>query len=96
MQDAGYFIPTRLQLGGRLYSSEVSENAGTTVSRSESHALKVAASLSFASPWVQASVRASHEKAESSQQSAQTSSLSKSISWEAEGGNTLLCNKSAS
>ncbi|KAI9041140.1 Membrane attack complex component/perforin [Aspergillus affinis] len=88
----GHFLPTRVELGGRLHSTEQLTQDNKSDAASVSHALKVAASLSFSSPYVQASASASHEHLEESKSQAQASSLSKSICWEADGGDTLLCN----
>lgn len=55
--------------------------------------MKAAASLSFSSPWVQASASASYGSASNNMTENKTSSLDMTMTWEAKGGDTLLCNK---
>lgn len=55
--------------------------------------MRAAAALSFSSPWVQASASVSHNKSSSSQSESKDSSSISTISWEAQGGDTLQCNK---
>ncbi|KHN99854.1 Membrane attack complex component/perforin [Metarhizium album ARSEF 1941] len=50
----GHFIPMRVELGGRLHSSESLGEESTAQSVQKANALKVAASLSFSSPFVHA------------------------------------------
>ncbi|ATY67174.1 Membrane attack complex component perforin [Cordyceps militaris] len=88
----GHFIPTRVELGGRLFSSEKLQSTDAAEVRSKSEALKVAAGVSFSSPYVQASINASHETGKDNSSGSTTSSLTKTICWEASGGDTLLCN----
>ncbi|KAJ5955240.1 hypothetical protein N7501_009519 [Penicillium viridicatum] len=91
----GSFFARRVELGGRLHSEqESSECSGSTVSQ-KSQSMKVAASASFSSSFAQASASASHERQSNSKDSNENSSLQSSITWEAQGGDTLLCNNPA-
>lgn len=90
----GHFFATRVQLGGTLFSSEDSSTFGKTTQAERASAMKASASLSFSSPYFQASLSASHEAQTASATEAKDSKFAKSIAWKAKGGDTLLCNKS--
>ncbi|KAL7928628.1 hypothetical protein V8C35DRAFT_317808 [Trichoderma chlorosporum] len=91
----GHFFATRIELGGRLYSSQESKTIGGADATEKANAMKVAASLAISSSFVQASASASHEKQSVENDTTNKSNLNSSISWEAQGGNTLLCNNPA-
>lgn len=91
--DLGAFFATRIELGGRLHATEDSDALGTATVSDKSQAMKKAASLSFASPWVQASASGSSSSSTGNHEENSGSSLSVSMTWEAKGGDTLLCNK---
>jgi len=59
----------------------------------KSKAMKAAASVSFSSPYVQAAASASYGNSSASKNENTSSSLNNSMTWEAKGGDTLLCNK---
>lgn len=89
----GTFFATRVELGGRLHATEDSAALGETTVSEKSKAMKASASLSFSSPWVQASASASHASSNAQNDDQSKSSLNMSMTWEAKGGDTLLCNK---
>ncbi|KAJ5400086.1 hypothetical protein N7465_010575 [Penicillium sp. CMV-2018d] len=89
----GTFFATRIELGGRLHATEDSAALGTTSVSEKSKAMKVAASLSFSSPYVQASASASYGSSSANKNESSKGSLDVSMTWEAKGGDTLLCNK---
>ncbi|GAB1196820.1 hypothetical protein APSETT444_006098 [Aspergillus pseudonomiae] len=91
----GTFFATRVELGGRLHATEDSAALGKTSVSEKSKAMKAAASLSFSSPWVQASASASSVSSSANKTESSESSLNVSMTWEAKGGDTLLCNKRA-
>lgn len=80
-------------LGGQLYYSDESKSVSGKETSDKAKSLKVAASLSFSSPYVQASASASHQNSSTTQEEKEKSNLSNAISWRAEGGDRLLCNK---
>ncbi|OGE47064.1 hypothetical protein PENARI_c069G05383 [Penicillium arizonense] len=88
----GSFFATRVELGGRLHSSEDSTAiTGETVSE-KAKSMKNAAGLSVSGPAVGVSVKGGKGKVEGNKDENTTSSLESKMSWEAKGGNTLLCN----
>ncbi|KAF3063460.1 hypothetical protein CFAM422_010123 [Trichoderma lentiforme] len=91
----GHFFATRIELGGRLYSSQESSSIGGADATENATAMKAAASLAISSSFVQASASASHEKQKADNDATNTNKFKASISWEAQGGNTLLCNNPA-
>ncbi|KAL7941068.1 hypothetical protein V8C42DRAFT_336017 [Trichoderma barbatum] len=91
----GHFFATRIELGGRLYSSQESSSIGGADMTENATAMKAAASLAISSSFVQVSASASHEKQKADNDATNTNKFKASISWEAQGGNTLLCNNPA-
>ncbi|ROW05504.1 hypothetical protein VSDG_00444 [Cytospora chrysosperma] len=92
LQDYGEFFSSRVQLGGRLFATEEVEESSTSSSKTEEtkKAMKAAASASFGT--FSASVSASHDSNASSEASAAASNAYSSLTWQARGGDTLLCN----
>ncbi|RAK94070.1 hypothetical protein BO79DRAFT_223161 [Aspergillus costaricaensis CBS 115574] len=88
----GRFFATRVQLGGRLLSSEDITATTSTAKSDQAKAMKAAAALSFSSPYVQASAKMSTDKSSTSSSDASNAASTKSMCWEAKGGDTLLCN----
>ncbi|RAK71122.1 uncharacterized protein BO72DRAFT_442716 [Aspergillus fijiensis CBS 313.89] len=88
----GRFYPTRIELGGRLHSSEKSSSTSTADKDEQAKSMRAAAALSFSSAYVQASAKASYGQSSDSSSQNSAASATKSISWEAKGGDTLLCN----
>ncbi|KAI9730746.1 MAG: hypothetical protein M1834_005715 [Cirrosporium novae-zelandiae] len=88
----GYFFVRRVELGGRLHSSEASKVVSGSNFAERANQMKASAKLSFSTPWVGGSVSASHETRDSTTDSTQKSDSHNSMTWEAQGGDTLLCN----
>ncbi|KAI2905111.1 hypothetical protein CBS11852_1346 [Aspergillus niger] len=88
----GRFFATRVQLGGRLLSSEDITDTTSTAKSEQAKAMKAAAALSFSSPYVQASAKMSSDKSSTSSSDTSNAASTKSMCWEAKGGDTLLCN----
>ncbi|RBR26472.1 uncharacterized protein FIESC28_00766 [Fusarium coffeatum] len=94
-QKYGHVFSRRVQLGGRLSSSErVVSTQGSKVEE-QAEKLKASASASINSSFFQASVSASHEKQSKEGSSSSKRDFSSSMAWEATGGDTLLCNNPA-
>jgi hypothetical protein len=89
----GTFFATRVELGGRLHSSESTENVAEDKKEETSKSLKIAAAASFSSAYAQGSASGSYGTAGVNSSGQQNSSMNKNMSWEAKGGDTLLCNK---
>ncbi|KAE8141608.1 hypothetical protein BDV38DRAFT_268395 [Aspergillus pseudotamarii] len=89
----GHFFATRVELGGRLFSSEKFSTLGTSSESEATKQMKISASASFSSKFVSGSVGYSQENGQSAQNSDSRRSMQSSISWQAQGGDTLLCNK---
>ncbi|RDA89511.1 hypothetical protein CP533_3920 [Ophiocordyceps camponoti-saundersi (nom. inval.)] len=89
----GEFFSTRVQLGGRLFATEdvTKETAGGSSGMAKS--MKAAAAASFSSTFVNASVSASYGSKEKSTEKESSASSAMSLTWQANGGDTLLCNK---
>ncbi|KAE8151727.1 hypothetical protein BDV25DRAFT_138549 [Aspergillus avenaceus] len=88
----GRFFATRIELGGRLHASEESKATSAEAKAEQARDQKAAAALSFSSPYVQASAKMSHGESSSSSSENSTRASSKSMCWEAKGGDTLQCN----
>ncbi|KAF3392672.1 hypothetical protein F1880_008622 [Penicillium rolfsii] len=88
----GHFFATRVELGGRLYSSEDLKAFGEASEEEAASAMKASASASFSGPSAQASASFSKEGQQASSSASSISHLQRSISWQAQGGDTLLCN----
>ncbi|KAJ6006297.1 hypothetical protein N7451_004241 [Penicillium sp. IBT 35674x] len=91
-QKFGHFFATNVELGGKLFSKEDFTSTDSAKTAEKSNAMKISAALSFSSPVVQASASYSQENQSSSGSSSQSSNMSKTLSWEAVGGDTTLCN----
>ncbi|KAE8414453.1 hypothetical protein BDV36DRAFT_286156 [Aspergillus pseudocaelatus] len=89
----GHFFATRVELGGRLFSSEKFSTLGTSSESEATKQMKISASASFSSKFVSGSVSYSQENGQSAQDSDSRRGMQSSISWQAQGGDTLLCNK---
>ncbi|PLB46668.1 hypothetical protein P170DRAFT_511363 [Aspergillus steynii IBT 23096] len=74
----GRFFPTRIELGGRLHSSEESTSSTTAGKADQAKSMRAAAALSFSSPYVQASAKVNY--AQSSDSSSQNAGASSSKS----------------
>lgn len=92
-RDFGHFFATNVELGGKLFASEKFTSAESSKAEEKANAMKVSAAASFSYGTFEANVSASHEKQENSSSSSSSSSMSKSLTWEARGGDTILCNE---
>jgi hypothetical protein len=90
---AGTFFASRVELGGRLHSSESSDSSAEGKVEERARALKISAAASFSSTYAQGSASGSKEDSSNHSSNRQNSSLSNNLAWEAKGGDTLLCNK---
>lgn len=89
----GVIFTRRVQLGGRLTYSEASTATSTLEAKDKASKLKASASASISHSFVQASLKASHEKQSREVSQKEDKKLTRNIAWEATGGDTLLCNK---
>ncbi|KAJ5995849.1 hypothetical protein N7481_002826 [Penicillium waksmanii] len=90
--DFGHFFSTNLQLGGKLYASEQFTSSESASAEEKSNAMKASAQASFSYGTFQASASVSYEENGKSSGSNQSSRMSNSLTWEAQGGDTILCN----
>ncbi|KAK6526456.1 hypothetical protein TWF694_005042 [Orbilia ellipsospora] len=90
--DYGHFFAGNVQLGGRLFASEQFSSKSAASSTETANAMKVAASASFSWGAFSASASYSRETNDASSKSNTSSQMSSSLSWEAQGGDTILCN----
>ncbi|KAK2803509.1 hypothetical protein FQN50_006944 [Emmonsiellopsis sp. PD_5] len=91
----GTFYATRIQLGGRLFCTHSKESSGTASEADRTSAFKAAASASFSAPFATGSAGASYEQGGATKSLDKAADLNVSISWEAQGGDTLLSNNPA-
>lgn len=88
----GHFYASRVELGGRLFASESYDVLGAKTESEAANALKRAAGLSFSSTYVKGGGKYRDEDQNRSAESDESKSLQSSFTWQAQGGNTLLCN----
>ncbi|XHF98081.1 hypothetical protein AWENTII_001651 [Aspergillus wentii] len=91
--DFGHFFATNVELGGKLFASEKFTSAESSKAEEKANAMKVSAAASFSYGAFEANVSASHETQKNSAKSGSRSSMSNSLTWEARGGDTILCNE---
>ncbi|KAL1860951.1 hypothetical protein Plec18170_001465 [Paecilomyces lecythidis] len=91
----GVIFTRRVQLGGRLTYSEASTAISSSEVKDHASKLKASASASISHSFVQASLKASHEKQSREVSQKEDKKLTRNIAWEATGGDTLLCNNPA-
>ncbi|CEI39930.1 hypothetical protein FVEN_g2198 [Fusarium venenatum] len=88
----GCFFSTKVQLGGRLHSTQESTAVtGSTVGE-KSKRLKVTAAATFAGPAAEGIVKGGYGEDSTQQDRSSTSTYDSHMAWEAKGGDTLLCN----
>jgi len=83
-----------VQLGGRLLASEQFSSKEEGSAEKTANAMKVSASASFSYGAFEASASYGRESQNAGEKTNQTSQMNNSLSWEAQGGDTVLCNKS--
>lgn len=69
------------------------KSAAGSTTEEKGNAFKAAASASFSGPMARGSVSASHENKGENGKTEQKVTYNKTMSWEAQGGDTLLCNR---
>ncbi|RVD81182.1 uncharacterized protein DFL_009056 [Arthrobotrys flagrans] len=90
--DYGHFFAGNVQLGGRLFASEQFSSTASGESTKVANAMKYSAAASFSYGSFSASASYSKEENSASSTSKQSSQMSSQLSWEAQGGDTILCN----
>ncbi|KAK8115764.1 hypothetical protein PG984_012266 [Apiospora sp. TS-2023a] len=88
----GEFYSSRVQLGGRLFTSEEVTDTAAAATQSLKKSMKAAASASFSGYGYGGSVSASHAASAGQNAANANSSSLHSQTWQANGGDTLLCN----
>ncbi|TGJ62720.1 hypothetical protein EYR41_011908 [Orbilia oligospora] len=88
----GHFFATRIELGGRLCSSTKKTAVRGSNSHEKSDTLKIAAAASINVFGGGVSASLSHEQNSNERNANQNASMALAMTWEAKGGNTLLCN----
>ncbi|KAK6357615.1 hypothetical protein TWF718_001923 [Orbilia javanica] len=90
--DFGHFFAGNVQLGGRLFASEQFSSSAVGSSTKTANAMKWSAAASFSYGSFSASASYSKEENEVKTDSKNSSQMSSQLSWEAQGGDTVLCN----
>lgn len=90
---SGEFFSTTVQLGGSLFASEEYETSSDSSREATAKSLKAAAAVSLGGVGYSGSVSASHQQSSQDARGASNEESSKTLIWEANGGNTLLCNE---
>ncbi|CAF3525701.1 unnamed protein product [Fusarium graminearum] len=88
----GHVFSRRVKLGGRLISSHENTSKDAQKHAHTENNLKAAAAVSVSGYGFSVSAEASHETAEATDKSEKAQSFASNMSWEATGGNTVLCN----
>ena len=91
----GEVFSTRVQLGGRLFASEDVESGSQSDVKNTAKAMKIAASASFSGWGAEVKASAAHEGKSAKSDSTSSSASSMALTWQATGGDTLLCNEYA-
>ncbi|GKU05131.1 membrane attack complex component perforin [Fusarium langsethiae] len=89
----GCFFSTKVQLGGRLHSTQESTAVTGSSIGEKSKRLKITAAASFAGPAGEASAKGGYGEDSTRRNEPSTSTYDSHMAWEAKGGDTLLCNK---
>ncbi|KAG8408498.1 hypothetical protein J3458_019534 [Metarhizium acridum] len=89
----GHLFTTSVQLGGRLQSTRDSSTLVANDMDAKKDSMKLAAGANFACPFGSASVSVSDSKGSSSQSSQRSEQGQEALTWEAQGGETLLGSK---
>ncbi|KAK6535943.1 hypothetical protein TWF281_000192 [Arthrobotrys megalospora] len=88
----GHFFAANVQLGGRLFASEQFSSTESGAATKTANAMKYSAAASFSYGSFSASASYSKEKNSTEESKTQSSQMSSQLSWEAQGGDTVLCN----
>lgn len=89
----GEFFTTKVQLGGRLHASEELTTADAANMQEAKQSMRAGASASFNPSRNTGSVTVKSDSGSSGENGEYYRSLARPISWEASGGDPLLCNK---
>ncbi|KAI6764296.1 hypothetical protein HG530_008085 [Fusarium avenaceum] len=88
----GHIFSRRVKLGGRLISSHETTSKDTEEQAQTENNLKAAAAVSVSGYGFSASAEMSHETAKQTDNNKKVQNFTSNMSWEATGGNTVLCN----
>ncbi|RGP69404.1 membrane attack complex component perforin [Fusarium longipes] len=93
-EDAGNFKRKfgKVQLGGRLHSTQESVAVTGDTTAEKSKRLKATAAMSFSGPFLEGSVKGGYGSDATRQDKTSDSKYDSHMAWEAKGGDTLLCN----
>ncbi|KAK8050934.1 hypothetical protein PG993_002319 [Apiospora rasikravindrae] len=92
LETYGEFFTTRVQLGGRLYSSdEMTKTMRSNVEEAK-QSMKAGASASFKTAYAEGSASSKKGSGTTEDTSQASADLERSLCWEASGGDSLLCN----
>ncbi|KAF5710975.1 membrane attack complex component perforin [Fusarium globosum] len=89
----GEFFSTRVQLGGRLFATENVTGTSASSTSDMVKSMKIAAAASFSGWGLSADISASHGKGNESHESKESHKMESALTWQANGGDTLLCNQ---
>lgn len=89
----GTTFATSITLGGRLHSTKKIVGTDKGHLDQKKTDLRAAAGASFSSPWVSGSASYAQRDDQAHSESDSTMKKSLSLTWDARGGDTLLCSK---
>ncbi|KAK8079685.1 hypothetical protein PG997_007503 [Apiospora hydei] len=92
LETYGEFFTTRAQLGGRLYSSDEMTKTIQSDTEEAKQSMKAGASASFKASFTEGSASAKTGSGSADDKTQTANSLARSLCWEANGGDSLLCN----
>ena len=92
LNDLGEYFSSWVELGGRLFSTEDVDGTSSTSSLEKVKSIKVAAAMSF-SGWVSAGLSTATSSGAQAKAALSSSNSTSSLNWQANGGDTLLCNE---
>lgn len=90
---AGECFSTHVQLGGRLFASEEFDSSSETDASDTKKTMKAQAAASFRSFAVVGSVSGGREGTDGEKKNSSAGRHESTLTWEANGGDTLLSNK---
>lgn len=93
IKKSGEFFSTRVQLGGRLFASTEIDSKSDDGRTKAENSMKAAAAVSFSGWGASAAVNTSVGSGGTQSTSQASSSSTTTLTWQANGGDTLLCNK---
>ncbi|KAJ4122996.1 hypothetical protein NW768_009988 [Fusarium equiseti] len=89
----GEFFSTRVQQGGRLFSTEDVTNSSAETTEEKVKSMKAAAAASFSGYGASVDMSASYGKGSNAKGMKVSSESVSTLTWQANGGDTLLCNQ---